>query len=244
MTATSDVLGLEISRLGLSDAVAACRERIAHRHGGYACFVNAHTATLAHEDAGVRAALADATFRFADGMPLVWLARLKRRPVATRVSGPDFMRCMLESAPDATHGFLGGRPGRADAIAQRFGVRSVSYSPPMRDFTEAHAVDDWRELVARSGDGGAPSIVWVGLGAPKQEHWLRAVAPLAPATMFFGVGAAFDFLSGHLARAPIVVQRAGLEWAYRLAAEPQRLWRRYLTTNTRFVALALRDLWR
>ncbi|MBV8757227.1 MAG: WecB/TagA/CpsF family glycosyltransferase [Deltaproteobacteria bacterium] len=241
---TSDLLGLDISRLGLDEAVAVCRARIKHQRGGYACFVNAHTATLAIEDSSVRAALNDATFRFADGMPLLWLAKLKRTPVTTRVAGPDFMRCMLESEPRITHGFIGGEPGRGEAIARRFGVHAVSYSPPMREFSEANALEDWRKLTASCADGCPPAIVWVGLGAPKQERWAHAIAARAPQTMFFAVGAAFEFLSGNIARAPAVMQRNGLEWAYRLAIEPRRLWRRYLSTNTRFVALAIRDLWR
>src|SRR5690606_3404833 len=87
-----------------------------------------------------------------------------------------------------------------------------------------------------------PRIVWVGLGAPKQELWLRSVSPLAPQTLFLGVGAAFDFLSLAKVRAPLLMQRLGLEWMHRLAHEPKRLWKRYLLTNSRFVSLAVREL--
>jgi N-acetylglucosaminyldiphosphoundecaprenol N-acetyl-beta-D-mannosaminyltransferase len=239
---TAELLGVPVSRLDRAAAVAACAERVATGAGGYACFVNVHTLTESTSDPELHTALAGATYCFADGVPVVWLSRAVGAPVAGRVCGPDFMVDLLERERGRVHGFVGGVPGRAEAIAARFGIDAVIYSPPMRPFAAEHARADWGELVARCPGGRAPAIVWVGLGAPKQERWLHTVSPLAPAAMLFGVGAAFDFLSGAKPRAPRVLQRAGLEWAYRLATEPRRLWRRYLTTNTRFALLAAREV--
>lgn len=233
---------LWVSRLGLPAALAACEDRIARGAGGSACFVNVHTLTEADRDAALRDALCAATFRFADGVPLLWLARAKRAPIATRVCGPDFMDAMLRRAPGRLYGLVGSTSEVTAAVAARYGVPAVTYSPPMRAFSEDHARQDWDAFVARCPDRRPPAVVWIGLGAPKQERWMAAVSRAAPGVMFFGVGAAFDFLAGAKPRAPRVLRRLGLEWAHRLASEPGRLWRRYLVQNARFVRLAVDEL--
>jgi N-acetylglucosaminyldiphosphoundecaprenol N-acetyl-beta-D-mannosaminyltransferase len=239
---TIDLNGIAISRLGLADAVERCRERIATGAGGFACFVNAHTLTHATKHVALREALTGATYCFADGVPLLWLARAKRAPIADRVCGPDFADAMLRCEPTMVHGFIGGHPGRAHAVARAYLVPAVVHVPPMRAFSAAAAREDWAQFLAACPGGVPPPIVWVGLGAPKQELWLDVVSRLAPGVMFFGVGAAFDFLSRAVPRAPHVMQRLGLEWAHRVAREPRRLWRRYLVANTQFVPLAVREL--
>ena len=155
--------------------------------------------------------------------------------------GPDFTEALLAREATRTHGFIGGAPGQAERIAARFGIFAVTYCPPMRGFSADAAVEDWQRFLERCPDRRPPLLVWVGLGAPKQERWLRTVSAIAPDVMFFGVGAAFDFLSGSR-RAPRWLQRPGLEWVHRLTMEPKRLWKRYLVTNSRFVVLAVRDL--
>lgn len=210
--------------------------RIASGSGGYACFVNVHSLTEATRQPALRESLRGATYCFADGMPLVWLARRLGAPIAGRVAGPDFMAAMLARTRHLRHGFVGGATtDTAKRIASAFGVDATCYAPPMRAFSPAHARDDWDRF------GATPPIVWVGLGAPKQELWLAEVARHAPGVMFFGVGAAFDLLAGDRPRAPRWMQRCGLEWLYRLAREPRRLVPRYAATNTRFLARVVRD---
>lgn len=233
---------LGVSRLGLADAIAACEHRAATGAGGSACFVNVHTLTEASRDPALRDALCAATYRFADGLPLVWLARAKRAPIATRVCGPDFMDAMLRRQARQPHGLIGASPEITGAVAARYGVDAVIHSPPWRPFSEAHALEDWQAFVARCPDRRPPRLVWVGLGAPKQERWIAAVSRAAPEVMFFGVGAAFDFLAGTKPRAPRALQRLGLEWMHRLASEPRRLWKRYLIQNARFAQLIAREL--
>jgi N-acetylglucosaminyldiphosphoundecaprenol N-acetyl-beta-D-mannosaminyltransferase len=242
-TAPTVALGeLPISRLGLEAALAACEDRVARRAGGSACFVNVHTLTEASRDPELRAAFAAATFLFADGMPLVWLALAKREPITTRVCGPDFMDAMLRRLAAQPHGLLGATPEVCGAVAARYQIPAVIHSPPVRPFSEAHALDDWQAFVARCPDRAPPAVVWVGLGAPKQERWIAAVSRVAPDVMFFGVGAAFDFLAGRKPRAPRLLRQLGLEWTHRLASEPRRLWKRYLVSNARFAQLAAREL--
>jgi N-acetylglucosaminyldiphosphoundecaprenol N-acetyl-beta-D-mannosaminyltransferase len=233
---------LEVSRLGLPAALAACEDRLARGTGGSACFVNVHTLIEASRDVHLREALHAASFRFADGVPLVWLARAKRAPIATRVSGPDFMDAMLRRQHARVHGLIGASPEVTGALVARYGIQAIVHSPPMRPFSEAHALEDWQTFVARCPGRRPPRLVWVGLGAPKQERWIAAVSRAVPDVMFFGVGAAFDFLAGHKPRASPVLQRLGLEWTHRLASEPGRLWKRYLFANARFALLVAREL--
>lgn len=133
-------------------------------------------------------------------------------------------------------------PEVTGAVAARYGIQAVVHSPPMRPFSEAHALEDWQAFVARCPDRRPPGLVRVGLGAPKQERWIAAVSRAVPEVMFFGVGAAFDFLAERKPRAPRVLQRLGLEWTHRLASEPGRLWLRYLVANARFAGLVAREL--
>lgn len=210
--------------------------RIASGSGGYACFVNVHSLTEATRRPALRESLREATYCFADGMPLVWLARRLGTPIAGRVAGPDFMAALLARTRHLRHGFIGGATTEvAHRIALQHDVEAVAYAPPFRPFSPEHAREDWQRLAA------TPPILWVGLGAPKQELWMAEVAKHAPGVMMFGVGAAFDVLAGDLPRAPRWMQRRGLEWLYRLGQEPRRLLPRYAATNTRFLARIVRD---
>lgn len=140
----------------------------------------------------------------------------------------------LTAHPNLRHAFVGGSPGVAEKLIQRFELpNATAYCPPFRPFSEANAREDWNIVVRTSGS--PPDCVWVGLGAPKQELWMNALRAEGSQALFFGVGAAFDFLTGGVARAPVWIQDFGLEWLYRLIKEPKRLWRRYMSTNPRFV---------
>ena len=231
---TLPILGVPISSLGLDEAVAACAETVRERQGGYACFVNVHLLSEASRkgQSWFRELLSKARFCFADGMPLVWVARVRGVRVGTRPCGPDFMDAFLREYSDFQHAFVGGAPGQGALLAEKYGVRATSYSPPVRPFTAESARQDWDQVLSL---GTRPQIVWVGLGAPKQEQWMAEVSRLAPEVLFLGVGAAFDFLTGAKPRAPRWLQRRGLEWAYRLASEPGRLAPRYLDSNSRFL---------
>ncbi|MGE0616437.1 MAG: WecB/TagA/CpsF family glycosyltransferase [Bacteriovoracia bacterium] len=237
------VIGVRISRRSLSETLEAVLRRVSEKRGGFACFVNVHLATEYQSNPALRSALDEAWLNAADGVPLKWVSRLKGQAVRSRVCGPDFFRLFLETQNDYEMAFLGSTPSVLKALASHFGLSHVpAYSPPIRGFSVANAKEDWEALLDRCPGRRPPAVVWVGLGAPKQELWMQAVSRIAPQTLFFGVGAAFDFLSGNKPRAPKWMQRAGLEWLHRLGSEPGRLWRRYLTTNTRFVWLATRDI--
>ena len=200
------------------------------------CFSNAHGVVEAHGDAAFRDVLNGADLNLPDGAPVVWSLRHLGLE-AERVYGPDvthevLRRAAAERVPVA---FYGSSPATLDALAARLpalapGLRvACMVSPPFRPLTDAEDAAYVRQLAA----SGA-RVVFVGLGCPRQERWVVAHRGRVPAVML-AVGAAFDFHAGRVRQAPAVVQRAGLEWAFRLAVEPRRLWPRYARVVPRFL---------
>lgn len=209
------------------------------------CVANVHMVMETVDDPAFRAVVNGADLVTPDGMPLVWALRRLGHPKATRVYGPDLMLHVCAAAAEAglPVAFYGGTPETLDALAARLGARfpglhvACRIAPPFRALTPEEDARDRDALVA----SGA-RIVFVGLGCPKQERWMAAHRGRVPAVML-GVGAAFDFHAGRVRQAPAWLQRAGLEWAFRLAMEPRRLWRRYARHNPRFVLRLARQLW-
>jgi N-acetylglucosaminyldiphosphoundecaprenol N-acetyl-beta-D-mannosaminyltransferase len=197
------------------------------------------------EDRELRAALLSASINVPDGQPLVWAINALGHRLSRRVYGPELMaRACARAATTGQRFYLyGGRDQAALfqlALALRHrhpGIRIVGgYSPPHRPLTPQE-----RESVAAEINESGADVVWVGIGVPKQEKWMAQMRPLLDVPVLVGVGAAFDFHAGLVPQAPSVLQQAGLEWAYRLAHEPRRLWRRYLRYNPRFVAAFARQ---
>ena len=234
------IFGIPISRQGLDEAVEFSIESGKSGQGGAFYFVNVHSLTESRDHLLLRNAMLRARACFADGMPLVWVARRKGFPIKSRVCGPDLMKALLARTQDQAHGFIGGLPGRSEKVAKRAGLQEAFHlSPPVRPFSKDNVHEDLRNFEKQLGGRPWPKWVWVGLGAPKQELWIEIAARERPGVCFFGVGAAFDFLSGSKPRAPRWMQHSGLEWAFRLATEPKRLGSRYVTTNSKFIAAVL-----
>jgi N-acetylglucosaminyldiphosphoundecaprenol N-acetyl-beta-D-mannosaminyltransferase len=206
--------------------------------GGYVCLCNVHVLTAALHDPALQRALEGAELRFPDGAPVAWLLRGNGRPHARRVGGPDLFERVIDRGRRVglRHFLIGStEPDLArleSTLVTRFpGVRIVGrHAPP---YAEKPEVDGAALATARAG--GA-QVAWVALGAPKQELWMAEAAPALPDTMLIGVGAAFDFLAGKKRRAPAWMQRAGLEWLFRMVSEPRRLTWRYVRANLEFIA--------
>jgi len=247
------ILGIRLAHLTLNQALNAAEQKLdalltGSLEGGYICIVNVHTLTESQENPALKDAYERSSLNFADGMPLVWFSKVRlQEPLPERVCGPDFSQQLMLKRKDLVYGFIGGQPGQAEMIAERFGVRFVAYCPPIRAFSPENAKEDWAEFLKlnqqQNPNGQPPAMIWVGLGAPKQELWMKEVSALAPGSLFCGIGAAFDFHSGRIRRAPRWMQHTGLEWAHRLFQDPKRLWKRYLTTNSKFLGLVIYDLW-
>lgn len=239
--------GIPISSLTRAEAAQDVLH-LARQQRSQGCDVhlcNAYTLALADSSPAFRALLERATRNFPDGMSVVWANRLAHGTAVPneRVYGPDlFLDAMdLGRSADIGHYLLGGAPHVVHRLRceleRRFdGVRIVgAESPPFRPLTSAER----REQAARIVGSGA-QIVWVGLGTPKQDWEVGHLAGEVPAVAV-AVGAAFDFVAGTKRQAPHWMQRNGMEWAYRFATEPRRLWRRYLFGNVRFVYAASRS---
>jgi N-acetylglucosaminyldiphosphoundecaprenol N-acetyl-beta-D-mannosaminyltransferase len=212
----------------------------------YVCVCNVHTVMASQEDPELRAALEGSGLNVPDGQPLVWAINALGHSLTARVYGPELMsRASAHAARAGTRFYLyGGRNQGALVqlalnLRKRFpGVRIVGgYSPPHRPLTEEEEAAVVDEINRSRAD-----VVWVGIGVPKQEKWMAAMRDRLDPPVLLGVGAAFDFHAGLVPQAPYWLQEAGLEWAFRLAHEPRRLWKRYLRYNPRFMAAFAQQL--
>jgi N-acetylglucosaminyldiphosphoundecaprenol N-acetyl-beta-D-mannosaminyltransferase len=192
----------------------------------------------------LRASTEHALLSVPDGMPLAWLLRRHGHVQTEKVTGIEYMPLVAAAGVQAglRHYLYGGVPGVAARAARRLervvpGVDVVgATSPPFAE------IDDWpiRDL-QKALASARPHILWVGLGAPKQELWMAKMSGILDVPVMVGVGAALDYLAGTKPAAPTLLRHVGLEWLFRLAVEPGRLWRRYLRTNSTFLWLLLRE---
>jgi N-acetylglucosaminyldiphosphoundecaprenol N-acetyl-beta-D-mannosaminyltransferase len=246
ITPTDEILGIRLGLIDYEQTLAWIDAMAAEREQGYVCVCNVHTVMASHEDAELRAALVSSSLNVPDGQPLVWALNALGHSLTDRVYGPELMaRACARAASNGLRFYLyGGRNQGALVqlalnLRRRYpGIKIVGgYSPPHRPLTGEEQAAVVSEINQADAD-----VVWVGIGVPKQEKWMAALRPLLDAPVLIGVGAAFDFHAGLVPQAPPWLQRVGLEWAYRLAHEPRRLWRRYLRYNPRFVAAFARQL--
>ncbi len=239
-----DVIGAKIDVVYWGGAVATLLRWASARESRYVCACNVHSVVTAQGDERLAASLRGADLVLPDGAPVAWLMRKTGVDAQQRVSGPDLMWRYFAAA--AVYGesifLLGGEPETLVRLRARIeetfpGLRVAgAHSPPYRPLS----ADEDTALVRMLNDSGA-TTVWVALGCPKQEVWMAEHRERVRAVMV-GVGAAFGFHAGTVRRAPEWMQRLSLEWLHRLASEPGRLWRRYLTTNTLFIVAAARQL--
>jgi N-acetylglucosaminyldiphosphoundecaprenol N-acetyl-beta-D-mannosaminyltransferase len=235
------ILGVRVDRTTYAEATRRILDWAERGVRGYVCAANVHMVMEAHDSPAFGEVLRRALLVTADGMPLVWALRALGLPDAQRVYGPTLMMsiCAAAAAAQVPVALYGGAPGPLTALERSLLARFPSLtircavSPPFR----ALSPDEDEALTERVRRSGA-RIVFVGLGCPKQEQWMSQHTDRLDAILV-GVGAAFDFHSGRVLQAPAVLQAAGLEWAFRLAMEPRRLWRRYARHNPRFVGLFL-----
>lgn len=238
-----DVLGVHVSPIDPPTAVEVISRYIRDRGRTYICVTGVHGVMECQRDEHLTAIHNEAALVVPDGMPIVWASRWAGMPTTKRVYGPDLMLALSEQAVKQDWRiYLYG--GRAEVLEQlqrvlkaRFpGLRIAgTYSPPFREMTFVESGASIERINNSEAD-----LVFVGLSTPKQEKWMGSVRSSLDAPVLVGVGAAFDMLSGNLKQAPTWMQQAGLEWLFRLAVEPRRLWRRYLKSNPLFIWQILR----
>jgi N-acetylglucosaminyldiphosphoundecaprenol N-acetyl-beta-D-mannosaminyltransferase len=240
---TARIAGLDFDSLSEQQVVTRVVESLDQHQGGLIATVNIDICHQISHDQAAYDLVQDASLVVADGMPLVWAARLSGQPLPERVTGSSLIFAL--SAAAAQHGrsvyLLGGEPGvpeRAAAeLTRRFSDLKVAGtdSPPVGFDTRS---DELAEVASRVA-AARPDIVFAGLGFPKQERVIAQIAPGLPGTWFIGCGAAIPFAAGVLPRAPRWMQQAGLEWVHRLISEPRRLYRRYLGNDLLFAVRLL-----
>jgi len=230
------VLGVRVDAIQIPGVVEQIEEWVRERGTTHFVAVTGmHGVTEALRDSRFKGILNSADLVVPDGMPLVWVARQHARTIKRRVYGPELMETFCESTGGKyRHFFYGGAPGVPEHVAQvmrqRYGIQVAgAFSPPFRPLTEAEDME-----VSALIQDAAPDILWVGLSTPKQERWMYAHKGSIPVPVMLGVGAAFDICTGRLSQAPRWMRENGLEWLFRLLAEPRRLWRRYLVLGPSF----------
>ena len=229
MKESVSLLGVKVNAVDLATTLDCIAEQITTRNKGYICLAPAHNLMACRVDPKLRAIFNRSALTVPDGMGTVWFLRALGHK-ASRVYGPDLMlaACARGISPQWRHFFLGGTPEVANRLAAQLlsdfpGLQVAGiFSPPFRKMDE-NEVESMVKMVNES----QADIVWVGLGSAKQEFWMAKYRGRLQALVLIGVGAAFDFLAGAKPQAPKWMQRIGLEWLFRLATEPRRLWRRY-----------------
>jgi len=238
------VIGLPVAVGDMASVSGEIIRRAQQRQKGYVCVANAHMLVTARREPAFREVVERAPLVVSDGAPLVWQLQRQGFLQARQVRGPDLMLSLCERAAKAGFPvyFYGGDQALiADLLealprrAPRLAITGAEAAPmlPPRPEVDGAVV----ERIRRSG----ARLVFVGLGCPKQEFWMQAHAPHLDAVLI-GVGQAFAVAAGRLPEAPLWMRRRGLEWLFRLASEPKRLWRRYLVTNSLFIAYVLGEM--
>jgi N-acetylglucosaminyldiphosphoundecaprenol N-acetyl-beta-D-mannosaminyltransferase len=238
------VIDTFIDALSWSDTLEKISAWAQARESRYVCICNVHSVVSASQDDEFRRVVSEADMATPDGMPVAWMLRRLGFANQERINGPDLMwkYCAQAEHSGEVVYFYGSTDATlkllSDKLLAAFPNLRIGgvYSPPFRALTDAED----EAMVATINASGA-GVVFVGLGCPKQEKWMAAHRNRIHAVMI-GVGAAFDYHAGTVRRAPLWMQRSGLEWLHRFCSEPSRLWKRYLVTNTLFIFGASRQL--
>jgi N-acetylglucosaminyldiphosphoundecaprenol N-acetyl-beta-D-mannosaminyltransferase len=225
-----NILGVGINPIRMQDAVDTFTSWINQGRSAYVCVTPAHSIMDAYHDPSFRRILNSSGLTTPDGMSVVWILRIRGYKNIERVHGSGLMlnTCQFGLPRNWRHFFYGGRVGVAEELINHLVDTypdlkiAGTYTPPFRELTTEED-----EAIIKTINNSEADIVWVGLSSPKQERWMIEHLSKIHAPVMIGVGAAFDFVSGNKPRAPRWMQQIGLEWLFRLASEPKRLWPRY-----------------
>jgi len=231
------IMGVDIACTSMNHLLRTIKDRLPELSGNYICATNVHAIVTAYRNESYRKVQNDAFMRLPDGAPVAMVAGTRSETRAEKISGPDVMTEIFKVSASYgyKHYFYGSTEETLkkleDTLYKKYpGINIVGMkSPPFRPLTKEEDAEVIRDI-----NHAKPDFIWVGLGAPKQEIWMYEHQEKVNGLMI-GVGAGFDFHAGTVKRAPVWMQKCGLEWFYRLTQEPKRLFRRYLSTNACFV---------
>ncbi len=241
---TTDILGVPYAELDYGSATKQIAEWANSEEHHYVVVAPVSSLMFARSDQALGEIYKAASIVASDGVPIVWARRALGRRSATRLYGPDLMLAVLREceANGIPVGLVGGQPDRLEGLQNELRRRfpdiiiAHAYSPPFRDPTDREV-----RLMAQNLRVAGARVTFVGISSPKQELLMARLKPRLPGVQI-GVGAAFDFIPGYVRQAPCTLQRLGLEWAFRIACEPRRLWKRYATTIPPFVIAILTQI--
>lgn len=232
-----NILGTNIAVTNMAEILQTIEQNIDELRGKYICVSNVHTTVTAYGDAAYQEVQNGAAIALPDGKPLSLYSRKHGFPEAERVTGPDLMGELFARDNGLKHYFYGGTQETIEILKEKL-VTAYPHlqiagmvSPPFRALTEE---EDAAAMQVMNESGA--DIIWIGLGAPKQERFMAEHQNRTNGVMI-GVGAGFDYYAGTIKRAPMWMQKMSLEWLYRLMQDPKRLFKRYFVTNFKFLWL-------
>jgi N-acetylglucosaminyldiphosphoundecaprenol N-acetyl-beta-D-mannosaminyltransferase len=239
---TCNILGVELAAVDMEWTMEFLKKNINNLSGDYICVSNVHTTMMSYDDPKYRTIQNLGIMALPDGGPLSSVGKQRGYERMGRVAGPDLMDEIFKISVDNgyRHYFYGSTEKTLQKLRGNLqkgypGLQIVGmYSPPFRSIT-----DEEDEQIVKAINDENPDLVWIGLGAPKQEKWMAAHQGKVKGLMI-GVGAGFDYFAGNIKRAPEFMRNSNLEWFFRLIQEPKRLLKRYLITNTKFIWLVVR----
>ena len=239
-----NILGVNFAVTNMQYITKYLVNNVHYLRGEYITLSNVHTTVLAHEDGEYCMVQNSAFLALPDGKPLSLIQKIRGYKNARQTAGPDLMEQVWKQteSTDIKHFFYGGSEEAIKKLCKNLKQKYPNLkivgmiSPPFRTLTD----EEDKEVIEKINESGA-DIIWVGLGAPKQEQWMFAHKGKVHALMF-GVGAGFDFHAGTVKRAPKWMREHYLEWLYRLFQDPKRLWKRYFITNTKFIFFIFKNL--
>ncbi|MFT3710215.1 MAG: WecB/TagA/CpsF family glycosyltransferase [Archangium sp.] len=233
-----------IDVLTFAEALDSIDALVTAKQGGFVFTPNIDHVVTVDDHPEFAAAYAKASLSLADGMPVVWASRLLEHRLPEKISGSDLVGPLLERAAQKKWrvAFLGAGPGVAEKAAkivhEKYGTDVVYTEAPMVKLDDAAQLDG----IAQRLSAAKADLVLMAFGAPKQELLIAKIADSVKPAVLLGIGASLDFIAGTVKRAPVVMQKTGLEWLYRLGQEPRRLWRRYLINDPKFLLILARTL--
>ncbi len=237
-----DILGLGLDKMTMQDVLKAAEESIISRKQILFGVVNVAKLVKARKDVQLRQSVEQADYILADGLPLVWLSRVLGRPLPGRIAGIDIMIELLKEAGVKNWRvyFLGANPH----VLARFieNVRKDFNNVQIAGFRDGYFTEEQQQDVADNIKKSSADILFVGISSPKKENFLSRWHQYINVPVCHGVGGSFDVIAGVTKRAPLWMQKCGLEWFYRFLQEPRRMWKRYLVTNAVFVGLSIKEI--
>lgn len=238
---TCRILGVNIAVTNMAQTVQYIENNLEELRGKYICVSNVHTTIMAHDNPAYRNVQNSAAIALPDGKPLSVVSRKRGYTEAERVTGPDLMGELFARENGLKHFFYGDKEQTLQILQQKLKEKypdiqiAGMISPPFRSLSQ----EEEKAYIQQINDSGA-DIIWIGLGAPKQENWMYEHQGMFQGVMI-GVGAGFSYHAGLIKRAPEWMQKMSLEWFYRLMQDPVRLFKRYFTTNLKFLLLEAKD---